>query len=260
MLNPKLVDWRDRRVWLIGASSGIGAALARELDRRGARLAISARRSGKLEELRQTLAGQAHLSLPLDVTHAQSLSEATESLVKTWGEIDLVVWLVGDYVAMGAQTFDLSSALKIAEVNYLALLKGLATLLPQFLRQGNGGLVLVSSVAGFRGLPKALAYGPTKAAMINLAEVLYLDLHERGIGVWLVNPGFVETPLTAGNQFKMPAIIAPEQAALALLTGLSKGGFEVHFPRRFTTWLKLARMLPYSLYFKLIGRITESGH
>jgi short-subunit dehydrogenase len=258
MLNPKILEWRDRRVWLIGASSGIGAAVARELDRRGARLALSARRFDKLEELRLSMQGNLHLSLPLDVSHQESLQEASQNLVEAWGEIDLVIWLVGDYVAMGAQSFDLANALKIAGVNYLGLLKALGAVLPQLLRQDHGGIVLVSSVAGYRGLPKALAYGPTKAAMINLAEVLYLDLHERGIGVWLVNPGFVETPLTAGNTFKMPALIAPEEAALALLAGLGKGGFEVHFPRRFTNWLKLARLIPYSLYFKLIRRITET--
>jgi short-subunit dehydrogenase len=258
LLNPKITQWQGRRVWLVGASSGIGAALAHELASRGATLALSARRAEKLEELRASLGTGAmqHLCLPMDVTQTEALQVATSTLVRAWKKIDLVIWLAGDYSAMSSETFDLARALTITEVNYVALLKGMNSLLPQFLRQGSGGLVLVSSVAGFRGLPKALAYGPSKAAMINLAEVLYLDLHERGIGVWLANPGFVATPLTAGNQFRMPALIQPKEAAYALVEGLASGRFELHFPKRFTRWLKFARLLPYSLYFRLIKRIT----
>ena len=257
MLNPRIKEWRGLRVWLVGASSGIGAALARELSGRGAILAISARRADKLEELRASLSPSAepHLCLPLDVTVTEALQATTDTLQETWKKIDLVIWLAGDYSPMTSEAFDLERALTITEVNYVALLKGLSSLLPQFLKHG-GGLVLVSSVAGFRGLPKALAYGPSKAAMINLAEVLYLDLHERGIGIWLANPGFVATPLTASNQFRMPALIQPSDAARALVEGLASGRFELHFPKRFTLWLKFAQMLPYGLYFRLIKRIT----
>jgi len=111
-------------------------------------------------------------------------------------------------------------------------------------------------VAGLRGLPKALAYGPTKAALINLAETLYLDLHPIGVGVSLINPGFVQTPLTAGNDFAMPALLTPEQAAQAMIEGWEAGRFDIHFPRRFTLWLKLARHLPDSWYFPAIRRVT----
>ena len=117
-------------------------------------------------------------------------------------------------------------------------------------------LGLVSSVAGYRGLPKSLAYGPTKAALINLAEALYLDLSPQGLGVSVVTPGFVETPLTAQNKFKMPALITPEQAARAMLAGWARGDFELHFPKRFTRWLKFMRLLPYRLYFPLVRKVT----
>ena len=246
------------RVWLVGASSGIGEALAIELARLGATVALSARRAEKLEQIRESLSVgvQPHLSLALDVTHEPSLAQAVEKLSQLWGKIDLTIWLAGDYAAMRSEQFDLVRALAITEINYVSVLKGLNSLLPQLLRQGQGGLVLVSSVAGFRGLPKALAYGPSKAALTNLAEVLYMDLHEKGIGVWIVHPGFVATPLTAGNAFEMPALMQPSEAALALLRGLGSGRFEIHFPRRFTYWLKFARLLPDRIYFKIIKRVT----
>ena len=114
----------------------------------------------------------------------------------------------------------------------------------------------MASVAGYRGLPQSLAYGPTKAALQNLADTLYLDLHELGIGVSVINPGFVATPLTAQNQFAMPALLTPDQAAVAILKGWARGAFEIHFPRRFTLWLKLMRHLPDTLYFALVRRAT----
>jgi short-subunit dehydrogenase len=118
-------------------------------------------------------------------------------------------------------------------------------------------MAFVASVAGYRGLPKAAAYGPTKAALINFAETLYLDLAPRGISVFLINPGFVATPMTAGNDFAMPALISPQEAAGEIIAGFAHGGFEIHFPRRFTNWLKLLRLLPYRFYFPLVRRFTR---
>jgi len=128
--------------------------------------------------------------------------------------------------------------------------------LPTLLKQGGGHLSLVASVAGFRGLPKALAYGPTKAALNSLAETLYLDLSPQGIGVSVINPGFVATPMTAHNDFSMPALLTPEQAAQEMISGWEAGAFEIHFPRRFTLWLKLLRHLPHALYFPAVRRVT----
>ena len=129
--------------------------------------------------------------------------------------------------------------------------------MPALLARGSGHISLVGSVAGYRGLPNSLAYGPTKAALINLAETLYLDLHPKGIGVSLVNPGFVRTPLTAGNAFDMPALISPEEAAQAMLQGWARGDFELHFPKRFTLWMKALRLLPNRLFFSLVGRVAQ---
>jgi len=128
--------------------------------------------------------------------------------------------------------------------------------LPVLLRQGRGGVAIVSSVAGYRGLPKSLIYGPTKAALINLAESLYIDLAPRGIGVHLINPGFVDTPLTQKNEFRMPALIPADEAARLTLKGIADGEFETHFPKRFTNVMRLLRTLPYPAYFAAVRRFT----
>lgn len=249
-MNPKMTDWRERRVWLVGASTGIGAALARLLASQGARLALSARSVDKLQALEIADA----VLLPCDVTAVDSLAAARQVLQEAWGGIDLVVYLAGDYVPMRADEFDLARAEQVIDVNFNGALRLLATVLPD-LRPG-GGIAFVASVAGYRGLPKALCYGPGKAALIHLAECLYLDLAPRGIGVWVINPGFVQTRLTAQNDFSMPALQTPEQAALAVLDGFRTGHFEIHFPKRFTRLLKLLSLLPYRWYFPLIRRIT----
>lgn len=254
-LNPRLVDWNGRRVWLIGASSGIGEALAVELSARGALLALSARRRPALEALAERLESTPRI-LPADVADRGALEAACQALTASWGEIDLVIWLAGDYREMRVESFDLAEARRLVEVNLLAVYNGLDVLLPVFERQRSGGLALVSSVAGYRGLPKALAYGPGKAGLINLAESLYLDLQPRGIGVWLIDPGFVATPLTAQNAFRMPALISAEAAAREIIAGFASGGFEMHFPRRFTRWMKLLRILPERLYFRAVRAIT----
>ena len=254
--NPCIRDWRGRRVWIVGASSGIGEALSRELAARGASLALSSRRRDSLEALARSLPGGAALPLPLDVTDQASIHEAAQELSRQWASIDLVVWLAGDYRPMRADSFDLVEARRLIEINLLSVYNGLDVLLPVFAQQKTGGLALVSSVAGYRGLPKALAYGPGKAGLINLAESLYLDLSPQGIGVWLINPGFVATPLTAQNTFHMPGLISAEEAARQMVAGFASGAFEMHFPRRFTWWMKFLRLLPARLFFRAVRAAT----
>lgn len=249
-MNPKITDWHGQRVWLVGASTGIGAALARELAGHGARLALSARRIEKLQSLGLADA----LLLPCDATDTASLAGAREQLLAAWGGLDLVVYLAGDYVPMRADTFDLAVAERVVAVNFNGAMRLAATVLPD-LRPG-GGIAFVASVAGYRGLPKALCYGPGKAALIHFAEVLHLDLSPRGIGVWVINPGFVATPLTAQNDFSMPALQTPGQAARAMLDGFKTRHFEIHFPKRFTRLMKFLAHLPYGWYFPLIRRLT----
>lgn len=256
--NRPLAQWRGRRVWIVGASSGIGAALARALAAAGARLALSARGKAALEALAAELPDA--LALPLDVRDAQALAAAHATIRERMGGIDVAVLNAGIYSPMRADAFDAAVVEEHFAVNFLGVTRALATLLPDFIARAHAhpALVLVSSVAGYRGLPNALAYGPSKAALINLAESLYLDLAPRGIGVFLVNPGFVDTPLTRQNSFHMPALISADEAARHIMEGLADGAFEIHFPKRFTRWLKLLRLLPHRLAFAAVRRATGS--
>ena len=249
-MNPRLDDWSGQRVWLLGASSGIGAALASLLLARGARVALSARNAQHLAEV----AGDAPQALVLacDATDEASLCSARESLLAAWDGVDVAIYVAGDYAPMRAWELDLVRARRMIEVNLVGAVAFAACVLPQLLRQGGGQIGFVASVAGYRGLPKSLIYGPTKAALINFAEALYLDLQPRGIGVRLINPGFVATPLTAGNDFAMPGLLTPEQAAAATVKGFAGGAFEIHYPKRFTRLMKLLAHLPYRLYFPLL--------
>ncbi len=253
-LNPRLRDWQGCRVWLIGASSGIGLATARLLHRRGAQVAVSARNAEALHAFE--LAHRDSLAIAVDIGDAAAMALAAQRVLAAFGGIDLVFCCAGYYQPMRATEFDLQQALRHQQVNYVGALNLLAAVLPVLLAQGHGHLSLVSSVAGYRGLPNALAYGPTKAALINLAQTLYLDLQPRGLGVSLVNPGFVETPLTAQNEFAMPALISPEQAAEEILAGWAAGRFEIHFPKRFTRWMKALGLLGDGMYFKAVRRGT----
>jgi short-subunit dehydrogenase len=166
------------------------------------------------------------------------------------------MYCAGHYQAMRAPTYSLPEMLRHLDINYTGALRVLDAVLPELLPQQHGHISLISSVAGFRGLPQSLAYGPTKAALINLAEALYYDLRPHGIGVSVINPGFVKTPLVAGNDFSMPALISPERAAQEILKGWRKGEFQIHFPKRLTAMLMVLRMLPYRWYFALVRRRT----
>jgi len=253
-MNPRISDWRGLRVWVIGASSGIGAETARALLGRGAKLALSARNKDGL----LTVAAFHYdaLILPLDITDHAGVIAARDRILASWGGIDLVLLVAGTYHRMRADDFDLAVAERMMDTNLRGPLNCLDAVLPMLLSQGKGGIGIVASIAGLSGLPNALIYGPTKAALINLCESLYLDLRPRGIGVYLIDPGFVETPLTAGNEFKMPALITASAAANELLRGIERGEFHIHFPKRFTNWLRLLRLLPYRWYFWLIHKAT----
>ena len=259
-LNPRITDWRGRKVWLIGASTGIGRATAAALHARGAQVVVSARDAQALQNFVDAHPGA--LALPLDATDAAAVAAAART-VQSWGALDCVVYCAGHYRAMHASAPELAEMLRHNQVNYLGALYLIDAVVPRLLAQAGthrGHISLIGSVAGYRGLPSSLGYGPTKAALINLAENLFLDLRPLGLGVSLISPGFVQTPLTAQNTFHMPALITPEQAANAILAGWARGDFEMHFPKRFTGWLKLLRLLPYPLYFAAIGRLLRSDH
>jgi len=248
--------WAGKRVWIVGASSGIGAALARELAARGARMALSARNEEALRNLAAGLLGSGHRPLPFDVTDAEAATEAARTLAAEWDGIDAVILGAAAYAPMRAFALDAEAGRQSLRVNVEGVFNCLTAVVPMLLDAGRGQIAVIASIAGYRGLPQAIVYGATKAALINMTETLRLDLADRGIKVQLVNPGFVRTPLTAKNDFKMPAIVEPEQAARCIADGLESSRFEIHFPMRFTLVLKFLRLLPYRLYFPLIRRIT----
>ena len=256
-MNPAINDWHGKRVWLVGASSGIGLAVAEALHARGAHVIVSARQQAPLDDFVSGHSGSQ--ALPLDVTDAEATATAAQRLLAE-GPLDLVCYCVGYYRAMRATDLDLPELLRHQQVNVVGALHVLAAVVPALLESARAGhaphISLIASVAGWRGLPQSMAYGPTKAALINLAETLFLDLRPHGVGVSVVTPGFVDTPLTAQNDFTMPALLTPAQAATAMLRGWERGDFEMHFPKRFTRVLKLLRMLPYRWYFPLIHRMT----
>jgi NAD(P)-dependent dehydrogenase (short-subunit alcohol dehydrogenase family) len=257
-LNPRIDSWAGKTAWLVGASTGIGRATASALHAAGARVIVSSRRREALDSF--VAEHPRSDALALDAIDRNAMQDAASHIVRVHGGIDLALYCAGTYSAMRATAFDLDIALAHVQVNYVGALTLLDAVLPQLIAQaksGRGGhLSLVSSVAGYRGLPQSLAYGPTKAALINLAETLYLDLSPLKLGVSVINPGFVETPLTAGNQFRMPALITPEEAARAMLQGWRRGEFEIHFPRRFTLWMKALRHLGYGPYFAAVRQST----
>ena len=260
-LNPRIDSWSGRTVWLVGASTGIGRATAARLHGLGARVIVSARSRDALDAF--VAQHPRSDAIALDATDREAMHDAAAHIVNVHGRIDLAMYCAGTYAAMRATAFDLDVALRHVRVNYDGALFMLDAVLPHLLKQaqsgdarGAGHISLVSSVAGFRGLPQSLAYGPTKAALINLAETLYLDLQPLGVGVSVINPGFVETPLTAQNAFKMPALLTPDEAAQQILRGWQRGEFDIHFPKRFTLWLKAMRHLPYGLYFGAVRRST----
>lgn len=291
-LNPAIRDWRGQRVWLFGASTGIGAALARDLARRGARLALSARSADKLAALSGEIIGEiageivggsaagaaasiaadnsrsaasaaaatgavfVPLLLPCDAVDGESLAQAWARLLDAWGGVDVAIYLAGDYTPMRADAIDMAVARRLLDVNLIGAIAFTALVAPQLKIQRAGQIALTASVAGYCGLPKSLIYGASKAALINFTETLYLDLAPHGVGVRVINPGFVATPLTAQNDFTMPALQTPEQAAAAIVAGFASGDFAIDFPKRFTRVMKLLAHLPYRLFFPLVSRFT----
>jgi short-subunit dehydrogenase len=245
------IPWKT--AWITGASTGIGRGLALKLARDGVRVAASARSADRLNELAQKEAGI--LPVPLDVTDRVAVAAAHRHVLATFGAVDLAVLNAGVWHPMAASAYDAERVALSMNVNYLGIANALEPIIPSMIAAGRGHIALVASVAGYRGLPKAAAYAPSKAAVISLAEILRLELSRHGITVTLVNPGFVETPMTAVNEFPMPYMIKAEDAADRILKGLARGKFEVAFPWQLVTMLKLLRLMPNSLYLRLASRL-----
>ena len=245
---------RSRSAWVTGASQGIGRALTIALAEAGVRVAASARSAGELYRLESE--HPLITSHPLDVTDAEAAAEVLEAIESTQGPVDLGVLGAGIYEPIPGGIADPSVFRRHMEINYLGVVNVLMPLLERMRTRGAGQVAIMASVAGYRGLPKAAPYGPTKAALINLAETLRTEFGGTGVDIRLVNPGFVSTRLTAKNDFTMPAIMNPDQAADHIIRGLEGTGFEIAFPRRFVVWLKIARVLPYRLWLPIARRMV----
>ncbi|WP_051560047.1 SDR family NAD(P)-dependent oxidoreductase [Marinobacterium jannaschii] len=248
-----------KHCWITGGSSGIGRALALAMASQGVSVSISGRHPGALAKVQAEAADLPGriCNLPLDITD----SAAVQALVDGWQPEafpDLIILNAGTHQPDSAQNFSLHQARRLVDINLQGTLNCLAAVLPGMTARGSGQLAVMASVAGYRGLPGAAVYGATKAALINLTESLQPELAEQGIRLQLINPGFVKTPLTDRNRFPMPWLVPAEAAAEAILKGLRSRRFEISFPGRFVFWLKLARLLPYRLYFSVVARITRA--
>lgn len=241
--------------WILGASSGIGRALALALTARGETVAISARRAGALAEVAGCASGL-H-AFPADARDPEALREVVTAIETGLGPIHRAFLNLGDYEPEALGTLASGLHERLMATNYLGVVNGMAAVLPGMRLRRAGELYITASAAGYRGLPNASAYGVTKAALIHLAECARLELAGDGIAVRVINPGFVRTPLTDKNRFSMPGLLSPEAAASRIVAALPGHGFEIAFPRRLVWPLKLLRVLPYALYFPLVGRMTR---
>lgn len=247
------MTYNTETVWIIGASSGIGAALARELSAQGATLILSARRKDDLDRLAGELVSPSEV-VPLDVADAEAVAQACASFAGR--RIDRVVFLAAVYQPDSLENMELKSAYAQVDVNLKGALNVIHATLPMFKSQGMGQLALCGSVAGYIGLPNGQPYSATKAAVNNLAETLYAEAPAY-LDVKLIAPGFVRTPMTDKNDFDMPFRIEPEDAARAIANGLRKKRFEIHFPKRFTLIIKTLQTLPYWLSLRLTRGMTR---
>lgn len=233
-----------KRYWLIGASEGLGRSLAERMAAAGARLILSARSEDKLRVLADRLGARA---LPFDVTDTEQTAQAA----KAAGHIDGIIYIAGAYEPMTAQDWDVESALQMADVNFLGALRVLGHVVPEMAQRGHGHIVLIGSLAGHRGLPGAIGYGASKAALMHLGENILADCKGSDVDVQLINPGFIRTRLTNKNDFKMPQIMSPEQAAEHAMRALRGRRFETNFPRPFSWVFLLGKRLPRTVFLQL---------
>ncbi len=270
-LNQPIASLRGRTVWVVGGSAGIGMALAQQALAQGARLIVSGRRAQALAEAfpSEAVRFEAVRREVLDITERGGAQRVLDGLAADGWLPDLVFWVAGDYKPQPIEDFQVEDARQVIETNLLACYDGLRALLNHWLplapvRAAHAGLprfhvCWFSSVAGYRGLPLALSYSASKAGLNAMAETSFMGLKPKGIDVSLVCPGFVKTRLTDGNDFKMPALISIDEAAEQTLRGLARGEFEIHYPKRFTWFMKVLRVLPHGLFFWLMGK-TRRPH
>ena len=243
-------------VWITGASSGIGRALALRMAREGYRVAASARRGDELDKLQReaAAAGGEIVPVPLDITKAEEVLPALDCIEHDMGPISIAVLCAGTYAPVMARELTAAKARPVFELNLMGTVNCLERLIGRMSERKNGRIAVVASLAGYFGLPTSAIYGGSKAALINMAEALRPDLAREGVTLQIVNPGFVKTPLTDKNEFPMPFLMEVDDAVDAFYHGLHSDRFEITFPRRFSLMLRLLQMLPYRLALALTAR------
>lgn len=249
------MTFSDETIWIIGASSGIGEALAKQLAAENATIILSARSTDKLEQIQKEI-GEHHLIFPLDTSDEKAVYTTYEAIMEKVPTLDRVLFMAGIYEPTNIEGIDTAFAQQIMNVNFMGAIYTTQAVLPVFKKQGAGQIVLCASVAGYSGLPNGQPYSASKAALINFAESLHAEV-PKNIDVKVINPGFVETPLTDKNDFEMPMCITPDQAATAIIKGLQSKNFEIHFPKKFTYLVKLLTSLPYFLKLKISKKLAE---
>lgn len=241
-------NWQGKRYWLVGASDGLGAALARKMNAAGVHVIVSARSEEKLAALVESLPGPASYEV-VDVADDESVRAAAEAV----GEVDGVVYLAGVYWPFGAQDWNAKEATAMADINFTGLIRVMGQIVPQMVARDNGHVVITSSLTGFRGLPGSIGYTASKAGTMSLAECMYADLRKTGVQVQVANPGFIKTQLTAKNDFAMPFIMEPEAAARIMFDHMQTDRFKVSFPRVFSWVFRLSQFLPDWIYYRVFS-------
>ena len=241
-------DWQGKRYWLVGASEGLGAALATKLSRAGAEVILSARSEDKLQALAAKLPGKASCQV-MDVRDDTSVAEAASAI----GEVDGVVFLAGVYWPFGAADWNAEEATAMADINFTGLVRVMGQVIPAMVARDSGHVVITSSLTGFRGLPGSIGYTASKAGTMSLAECMHADLRKTGVDVQVVNPGFIKTRLTDKNNFKMPFLMTPEAAADQVFEHMGTDRFKKSFPWAFSLLFRGSQFLPDWLYYRIFA-------
>ncbi|MFK7870009.1 MAG: SDR family NAD(P)-dependent oxidoreductase [Roseobacter sp.] len=241
-------SFNGKKYWLIGASDGLGAALARRLSQAGADVVVSARSVEKLEAVVATLGDKGSLQ-EIDVSDDDSVRDAAAAV----GPVDGVVFLAGVYWPFSARDWNAEQATAMADINFTGMMRVMGQVVPMMVARDAGHIVLTSSLTGFRGLPGSIGYTASKAGNMSLAECMYADLRKTGVAVQVVNPGFIKTQLTEKNDFSMPFIMEPDQAAEVMFKHMQSSKFKKSFPTAFSLVFRLSQFLPDSLYYRIFS-------
>ena len=245
-----------KNIWITGASSGIGKALAIKFSSQGWNVAVSARRKELLDELVKNNSNMS--SFPLDVTNHESCVQIFKNILEKYSNIDLCVFSTGTYDPKTEKEINLKAIENVMKVNFFGTLNCIKAVENHLKNKKEGHIAIMSSVAGYRGLPNSSGYGPSKAALINLSESLYFDFKKYKVRISLISPGFIKTPLTDKNKFKMPFIKSTQFAANKIYNGLIKSNsFEITFPKELTILMKIFKVLPNKIYLYLMGKSTK---